>query len=236
MGRTTGDTCRFYFMASPQREDGYTAIANELLEALALVRFPGHARQVFDVVLRKTYGFNKKADRIPLTQLVAMTGVPHRSVCKALNWLKAAKIIRRDEDGLTSVNKDFDVWELSTVCEPVPKRAVPKTVAASAKNVSQPVPKRAHSKDSIQKTYSKDRDGHVDKSTGATSLIEQAKAFRSDDERWEATVAQLKALGYYARIDGDVAGFFDGGWKVKGAQGWVAYAGAIRGNLRFVKR
>jgi len=33
-------------MASPQLENGYTRIANELMEALARIRIPGEARQV----------------------------------------------------------------------------------------------------------------------------------------------------------------------------------------------
>ena len=52
-------------MAMPQVENGYTRIANELLEALAKIRIPGEARQVFDVIMRKTYGF-RKSDPIAL--------------------------------------------------------------------------------------------------------------------------------------------------------------------------
>ena len=55
-------------MASPQLKDGYVAIANEIMDALAHIRIPGEARQVLDVILRKTYGWKKKEDEISLSQ------------------------------------------------------------------------------------------------------------------------------------------------------------------------
>lgn len=70
----------------------------------------------------------------------------------------------------------------------------------------------------------------------ATELIKQAKGFTSDDERWPDVLDRLKAMGYYARIDGDVAIFAEGEWKVKGGQGWVKSNSSIREKLCFVKR
>ena len=60
-------------MANPQKENGYTAIANEIMEALCRHRIPGEDRQVLDVIFRKTYGFNKIEDYISLSQFVDMT-------------------------------------------------------------------------------------------------------------------------------------------------------------------
>ncbi|MBI5447822.1 MAG: replication protein [Gammaproteobacteria bacterium] len=62
-------------MVTPQCEDGYTKIANELLEALARIRIPGETHQVLDTVLRKTYGYGKKEDAISLSQFVLATGL-----------------------------------------------------------------------------------------------------------------------------------------------------------------
>lgn len=45
----------------PQTENGFTQIANELIEQFARIRIPGEAMQVFWVMLRKIYGFHKKA-------------------------------------------------------------------------------------------------------------------------------------------------------------------------------
>ena len=38
-------------MANPQTENGYTKIANEIMEALAHIRIPGEAMQVLLVIL-----------------------------------------------------------------------------------------------------------------------------------------------------------------------------------------
>ena len=51
----------------PQLENGYTKIANELLEAIAAIRIPGEAMQVLLVIIRKTYGYCKKKDAISIS-------------------------------------------------------------------------------------------------------------------------------------------------------------------------
>ena len=45
-------------MASPQTENGYVKIATELHDALCKTRISGEARQMLDVIIRKTYGYD----------------------------------------------------------------------------------------------------------------------------------------------------------------------------------
>jgi len=60
-------------------EDGYTRIANELLEAVMLAGMTQHQLLVFMAVMRKTYGFNKKVDWVSNEQLSQLTGMlPHK--------------------------------------------------------------------------------------------------------------------------------------------------------------
>lgn len=80
-------------MASPQKEDGYTPIANELMEALAKYRIPGEERQVFDVILRKTYGFSKKLDAISYSQFTESTGLSKSNVARSLAKLRDKNLI-----------------------------------------------------------------------------------------------------------------------------------------------
>ncbi len=76
-------------MASPQAENGYTKISNEIMEQLSMIRIPGEARQVLDTILRKTYGWSKKSDSISLSQFMKMTGLSKVSICKGIkNLLK----------------------------------------------------------------------------------------------------------------------------------------------------
>lgn len=49
-------------MASPQTEDGYIRIANELLDAILMFPFSKRQLKVVLALIRKIYGFNKKAD------------------------------------------------------------------------------------------------------------------------------------------------------------------------------
>lgn len=101
-------------MASPQKENGYTAIANELMDALSRTSMASSERQVLDCVIRKTYGFNKKEDSISLSQFVEATGMKKRMVIYAIQNLEAKGIILVTHHGLSpnsySVQKDYDRW------------------------------------------------------------------------------------------------------------------------------
>lgn len=110
-------------MANPQTEDGYTRIANELMEALAKIRIPGEAMKVLLVILRKTYGFQKKEDSISLSQFCLCTGMKKPAICKALHNLNALNVITQKDNGsskIYGINKDFDSWN------PLPKKITVK--------------------------------------------------------------------------------------------------------------
>ena len=110
-------------MANPRLENGYTRIANEVMEALCSIRISGEARQCLDVIIRKTWGFNKKTDKIALSQFVLLTKMSKPSICRALNKLYSMNIIiikkdngdiiKKDNTKISSygVNKDFSFWK-----------------------------------------------------------------------------------------------------------------------------
>lgn len=101
-------------MASPQKEHGYTQIANELYDALIRFRIPGEARQVLDFIIRKTYGFHKKEDAISLSQFCAATGLKRGNVCRDINLLIHSKLIIKNDTSKISkykFNKDFTQWQ-----------------------------------------------------------------------------------------------------------------------------
>ncbi|MBI5591973.1 MAG: conserved phage C-terminal domain-containing protein [Deltaproteobacteria bacterium] len=160
-------------MASPQLEEGHTRIANEILDALCRTRIPGEARQVFDVIFRRTYGWRKKFDQIPLSQFVKMTGIQRRHVVRAIKTLEAMNLIfverkceklsgiDNSEKTLHStttyrINKDYDSWVVPKKAQgAVPNkelRVVPKKEPGVVpKTLKRVVPKKAHSKESISK-------------------------------------------------------------------------------------
>jgi phage replication O-like protein O len=103
-------------VASPQKENGFTAIANEVMDAFCHIRIPGEERQILDSILRKTYGWNKSGDAIALSQFVEMTGLKKPAVVRAINGLLSKKIIVViEKDNVPAkvykFNKDFEQWK-----------------------------------------------------------------------------------------------------------------------------
>jgi phage replication O-like protein O len=96
-------------MASPQCEDGYTKIANELLEAFCRHRINGESVQVLFAIMRKTYGYKKTEDWISNSQLVDMTGLTKGNVSRSLSKLITNKIVIKTDNKLR-VNKNYDEW------------------------------------------------------------------------------------------------------------------------------
>lgn len=97
-------------MASPQCEDGFTKIANELLDALIKTNFSGYQRRVLDAILRKTYGFHKKEDYVSHSQIVNMTGIKMPHVSRALKELRQRRIVTNRGNKI-GINKDYSQWQ-----------------------------------------------------------------------------------------------------------------------------
>lgn len=120
---------------TPQTEDGFTRIANELMDALARTRISGEARQVLDAIIRKTYGWQKTSDDISLSQFMLITGLKKPTICKAINKLLSMNIIiksgcasslfSKQGKAITStysVQKNHKFWKL------LPKKVTSKHV------------------------------------------------------------------------------------------------------------
>jgi len=142
-------------MANPQKENGYTPIANEIMDQLIRIRVPGEARQVLDCILRKTYGWNKKSDVIALSQYVESTGLSKPHVCMGLKKLRDMNLITEKGKAFTEkgnekgqyieFNKDFETWI------PLPKKVtLPKKVKSITEKGKNPLPKKGTTKASIK--------------------------------------------------------------------------------------
>lgn len=103
-------------MANPQKENGYTAIANEIMDVLTRTNLQSSERRVLDVIFRKTYGFNKKDDNISLSQIVEATALSRRTAIYATQNLEAKKMVIIVRDGYDSnkycFQKNYDLWEV----------------------------------------------------------------------------------------------------------------------------
>ncbi len=97
-------------MANPQLEDGFTMVANEIIEALARINLCAYESRVLWFIIRKTYGWHKKIDWIALSQIVDSTGILKPNVSRTLKSLKARNIIIRDKNRRVGLQKDYEKW------------------------------------------------------------------------------------------------------------------------------
>jgi len=101
-------------VANPKTEDGYTMIANELMEALMRTRLSGEERQILDTIIRYTYGYHIKSAQISLEKFVNATGLIKPVICRAISKIANRNIISKIANGKVptySLNKNFDTWK-----------------------------------------------------------------------------------------------------------------------------
>ena len=104
-------------MASPQLENGYTKIADEILEVLPKYKFNGSQMRILMVILRYTYGFSRKQHELSLTFISEATGMNRTQVRRELNTLIAKNVILVLKEAsfrkprVIAFNKNYDQWQ-----------------------------------------------------------------------------------------------------------------------------
>jgi len=137
-------------MSNPQLENGYTKLANELLDQVCLYPLSGRELRVALFVIRKTYGFNKKHDKISLSQFQKGTGLDRTSVCRILKKLVACKPLVKTEKGY-EFNKNWEQWVVAYKPPPVAYKPIGSGVQANRVVAYKPHTKETITKDTIQK-------------------------------------------------------------------------------------
>jgi len=135
-------------MSSPQIEDGYTRIANELLDAILSFSFSKRDMKVIFAVIRKTYGYNKKVDDMTLTQIADITKLSLANVSRTVSALEAQNVLLKQQGRhgyLIGINKNYRKW---TGCQ---NGNVAKMAIKGCQNGNKGLPKRQP-----QKTTPKD--------------------------------------------------------------------------------
>jgi phage replication O-like protein O len=103
------------YNGNPQIEDGYTKIANELLDQIMHFDFTGLQLKIILCVIRKTYGFNKTSDDISLSQISSMCAMNKSHASVNLNKLVEMNVIRKEYGRYgfnLSLNKNYLEWQL----------------------------------------------------------------------------------------------------------------------------
>jgi phage replication O-like protein O len=101
-------------LADPQKENGYTPIANEILEAIAKVKLSPTQYRIIFIVWRYTYGFNRKEHDLSLGFLSEATGCDKRQLQRELKELVKMNIVKQKiKNGICrklGFNKHYDTW------------------------------------------------------------------------------------------------------------------------------
>ena len=103
-------------MANPKLENGYTRIAHELLEQIVLADFTAAEYKILLVVIRQTYGYQKKSAAISRAQFSKMCNLHFTSVSRAVNSLLEKKVlIEKSSPGFAkcrevALNKNYTQW------------------------------------------------------------------------------------------------------------------------------
>lgn len=80
-------------VSGPQLEDGYTRVANELLEAVFHADFNGAQIRVLLCLIRNTYGYGRKECEFSNSFVATGTGLNKKSVALVINSLQEGNVI-----------------------------------------------------------------------------------------------------------------------------------------------
>ena len=103
-------------MSNPQKENGYTPIANEIMEAAAKITLSPTGYKILFVVWRQTYGYSRVQAKLSDTYIAKAIGSTRPLVNREINRLIDRNIlILYKPGGYTTpreigFNKDYDLW------------------------------------------------------------------------------------------------------------------------------
>ena len=106
-------------MANPQKENGFTPIANEIMEQLCKMRLNGTQFRIILVLLRYTYGFNRKSHEFSETFIANATGTNKRVIVRELKSLVDYGLVKIVSEStftkprILSFNKNYEGWEIN---------------------------------------------------------------------------------------------------------------------------
>ncbi|HCA8849376.1 TPA: replication protein [Klebsiella pneumoniae] len=181
-------------------DDGFTRIANELLEAVMRAGLSQHQLLVFMAVMRKTYGFNKKSDWVSNEQISVLTGIlPHK--CSAAKSTLVKRGILTQTGRVIGINKAVSEWSSLPVKGTEKKPYLKKVTLPESGKKSLPesgnacYPNQVNTKDKHTKD-NKDNINNPPKSPRAVSF--DASAVQLPDwlsaEIWSSWVAYRRDL------------------------------------------
>ncbi|SMP71836.1 replication protein [Noviherbaspirillum suwonense] len=98
---------------SPQVENGYIRVANELNQAICRAHLSGNEMAVAFAIVAKTYGYNKKTDDMSASQIGEYCDIARNHVTEVLKSLEARNIITKRPGrygSIIGIQKDYSLW------------------------------------------------------------------------------------------------------------------------------
>ncbi len=128
----------------PKREDGYTMIFNELLEALMCADIPKRARRLIDVQMRFSFGCGPKIfTSLTTKDFAGLSDLDWSNAYRAITWLVEKSIFEKDPEnsGRYRLNKLYHQWEVKVPLRdnPAYNEMLRKTVRRSVYLTDEPV-------------------------------------------------------------------------------------------------
>ena len=128
----------------PKREDGYTMIFNELLEALMCADIPKRARRLIDVQMRFSFGCGPKTfTSLTTKDFAGLSDLDWSNAYRAITWLVEKNIFEKDPEksGRYRLNKLYHQWEVKVPLRdnPAYNEMLKKTVRRSVYLTDEPV-------------------------------------------------------------------------------------------------
>lgn len=120
-------------MASPQTKNGYTRIANEILEHISKTDLNGTQLRIVMVLWRYTYGFRRKEHEMTLAFLAKAINSTKSHANKELTVLIERNIITvvgigQKRGRILSFNKNYDEWSERQIIEQKVQHEKPKKI------------------------------------------------------------------------------------------------------------
>lgn len=106
-------------MANPQKENGSTDIANELLEAIYSSNFNAPQLDIIYCLIRYTYGFHRKSHKLSISFIAKVTKRNKITISKELVKLIEKNVINVEQkptystSRILSLNKNYSIWGIS---------------------------------------------------------------------------------------------------------------------------
>ncbi|MDC9591464.1 replication protein [Xenorhabdus sp. XENO-10] len=129
-------------------EDGFTRVANELLDAVLLSGLTEIQLHIVLAIWRKTYGYNKKMDWISNEQFQQMTTKDSTKCSTAKNQLIRMKVLIQSGRQI-GMNKNISEWE--TKFNGFSKSFTKSVKKSFTESVNRSLPNQSNTKDNITK-------------------------------------------------------------------------------------